>query len=136
LLPLAGLDGTLHARLRDSPAGAVRLKTGGLAGVSAIAGYITAADGSTYVTVSIVNDARADFGAAEPLHAPIVRWVLGQAKAQGKQLTPSIPVILASGYPLDLDDGRLGPTVRAIRKPFDTQQLDALIQEPSDSRGA
>jgi len=80
-LPLAGMDGTLHSRLRDSPAGAVRLKTGDLAGVSAIAGYVTAADGSTYVTVPIVNDARADFGAAEPLHAAVVRWVLGQTKS-------------------------------------------------------
>jgi two-component system, cell cycle response regulator CpdR len=53
-----------------------------------------------------------------------------------KQLAPSMPVILASGYPLDLDDVRLGPKVRAINKPFDTQQLDALIQELSDSRSA
>jgi MATE family multidrug resistance protein len=80
-LPLAGVDGTLHSRLRDSPAGAVRLKTGSLAGVSAIAGYVTAADGSTYVTVSIVNDARADFGAAESLHGAVVRWALAQTKA-------------------------------------------------------
>jgi two-component system cell cycle response regulator CpdR len=46
-----------------------------------------------------------------------------------KQLAPSMPVILASGYPLDLGQARLGPRVRAIRKPFDTQQLDAVIQE-------
>jgi CheY-like chemotaxis protein len=48
---------------------------------------------------------------------------------QIQQLAPSIPVILASGYPLDLDDVRFGAKVRAIMKPFDALQLDALIQE-------
>jgi CheY-like chemotaxis protein len=46
-----------------------------------------------------------------------------------KQAAPSIPVILASGYPLDPDNVRLGPKVCSIKKPFDSQQLDALIQE-------
>ena len=48
---------------------------------------------------------------------------------QIQQLAPSMPVILASGYALDLDDVRFGARVRAIRKPFDALQLDALIQE-------
>jgi len=48
---------------------------------------------------------------------------------QIQQLAPSMPVILASGYPLDLDDVRFGAKVRAIRKPFDALQLDALIHE-------
>ena len=48
---------------------------------------------------------------------------------QIQQLAPSTPVILASGYSMDLDDVRLGAKVRAIRKPFDASQLDALIQE-------
>jgi D-alanyl-D-alanine carboxypeptidase/D-alanyl-D-alanine-endopeptidase (penicillin-binding protein 4) len=80
-LPIAGLDGTLRSRLRDTPPGSVRLKTGHLAGVNAIAGYVTAADGRAYVVVSIVNDARADYGAADPVHAALVRWVLGLASA-------------------------------------------------------
>lgn len=46
-----------------------------------------------------------------------------------KKIAPAVPVILASGYPLNLDDYRLGSTVRAITKPFDTLQLDALIQD-------
>jgi two-component system, cell cycle response regulator CpdR len=52
------------------------------------------------------------------------------------QLAPSLPVILASGYALDLDPMRLGPTVRAIRKPFDRKQLDALIEELCGSSSA
>jgi CheY-like chemotaxis protein len=53
-----------------------------------------------------------------------------------KHLAPSMPVILASGYPLDLGDMRLGPKIRAIRKPFDSQQLDAVIDELCGSEGA
>ena len=41
-LPLAGIDGTLRSRMKASPAGAVRLKTGHIDGVSGVAGYVTA----------------------------------------------------------------------------------------------
>jgi CheY-like chemotaxis protein len=53
---------------------------------------------------------------------------------QVQRLTPAMPIILASGYPLDMAKLKLGPTIRSIRKPFDTQQLDALIQELCGSR--
>lgn len=75
-LPLAGLDGTLRSRMKNSPAGSVRLKTGHLDGVSGVAGYVTTASGKTFVLASLVNNARADFGAAEPLHAALVTWIL------------------------------------------------------------
>ena len=75
-LPLAGLDGTLRSRMKSSPAGAVRLKTGHLDGVSGVAGFVMGADGKTYVLVSLVNHVRADYGAAEPVHAAIVAWIL------------------------------------------------------------
>ncbi len=75
-LPLAGLDGTLRSRMKNSPAGSVRLKTGHLDGVSGVAGYVTAASGKTFVLASLVNNACADFGAAEPLHAALVTWIL------------------------------------------------------------
>jgi serine-type D-Ala-D-Ala carboxypeptidase/endopeptidase (penicillin-binding protein 4) len=75
-LPLAGLDGTLRSRMKSSPAGSVRLKTGHLDGVSGVAGYVTTAGGKTYVLASLVNNARADYGAAEPLHAALVAWIL------------------------------------------------------------
>ena len=44
-LPLAGIDGTLRSRMKTSPAGAVRLKTGHLDGVSGVAGFVTTAGG-------------------------------------------------------------------------------------------
>ena len=75
-LPLAGMDGTLRERLREAPAGAVRLKTGHLNGVSGVAGYVTANSGKTYIVVSLVNHQRADFGAGEPVHEALVDWVL------------------------------------------------------------
>jgi two-component system, cell cycle response regulator CpdR len=46
-----------------------------------------------------------------------------------KRLAPSVPVIVATGYPLDLDVCRLGPNIRAIEKPFGAPQMDALIQD-------
>ena len=75
-LPLAGVDGTLRARMKNSPAGSVRLKTGHLYGVSGVAGYVTTSSGKTYVLVSLVNHPRADFGAGEPVHAALVSWML------------------------------------------------------------
>ena len=74
-LPLAGLDGTLRSRMKSSPAGSVRLKTGHLDGVSGVAGYVTTPAGKTLVLVSLVNDVRADYGAAEPVHAALVSWM-------------------------------------------------------------
>ena len=74
--PLAGMDGTLRSRMKTSPAGAVRLKTGHLDGVSGVAGYVTASTGKTFVLVSLVNNARADFGAAEPVHAALAAWIM------------------------------------------------------------
>jgi D-alanyl-D-alanine carboxypeptidase/D-alanyl-D-alanine-endopeptidase (penicillin-binding protein 4) len=74
-LPLAGMDGTLRSRMKSSAAGSVRLKTGHLDGVSGVAGYVTTPGGKSFVLVSLVNNARADFGAAEPVHAALVAWI-------------------------------------------------------------
>jgi D-alanyl-D-alanine carboxypeptidase/D-alanyl-D-alanine-endopeptidase (penicillin-binding protein 4) len=75
-LPLAGMDGTLRSRMKGSPAGSVRLKTGHIDAVSGVAGYVATPSGKSYVLVSLVNHALADDGAAEPLHAAIVAWML------------------------------------------------------------
>jgi len=75
-LPLAGIDGTLRSRMKMSPAGAVRLKTGHIDGVSAVAGYVTTGGGKTYVLVSLINHGRADIGSGEPVHAALVTWML------------------------------------------------------------
>jgi two-component system, cell cycle response regulator CpdR len=46
-----------------------------------------------------------------------------------KQLAPSTPVILASGYPLDIEEFSLGSKVRTLTKPFDGPELEALIAD-------
>ena len=74
-LPLGGMDGTLRSRMKSSPAGSVRLKTGHLDGVTGVAGYVTTASGKTFVLVSLVNDPRADYGAGEPIHGALVTWM-------------------------------------------------------------
>ncbi len=53
-----------------------------------------------------------------------------------QELAPSMPIILASGYALDLEKLRLGARVRAIRKPFDILQLDGVIEELCGSGSA
>ncbi len=74
-LPLAGIDGTLRSRMQKTAAGSVRLKTGHLDGVTAVAGYVTGETGKTYVLVSFINDTRSDYGAGEPVHAALVDWI-------------------------------------------------------------
>jgi len=64
-LPLAGVDGTMRGRLRDSPAGGrARLKTGALRDVSALAGYVDDADGRSWAVAVMVNHDNA--GRARP----------------------------------------------------------------------
>jgi len=46
-----------------------------------------------------------------------------------KQISPSVPVILASGHRLDPDFCRLGPKIRAITKPFSAPEMHALIED-------
>ncbi len=44
-------------------------------------------------------------------------------------IKPNVPIIVATGYALDLSEGTWGPKVRAIMKPFDGPQIDALIAD-------
>ena len=44
-------------------------------------------------------------------------------------LKPHTPIIVASGYDLDLNLQRWGPNVRGIVKPFEPTEIDALITE-------
>ncbi|OIQ82072.1 D-alanyl-D-alanine carboxypeptidase DacB precursor [mine drainage metagenome] len=62
-LPLAGYDGTLASRYRNTPlAGLVRAKTGTLRDVLALAGYVQTADGARSSVVALINDPRAERG--------------------------------------------------------------------------
>ncbi len=44
-------------------------------------------------------------------------------------IEPKAPIIVASGYILDLNLQTWGPNVRAIVKPFEAAEIDALIAE-------
>lgn len=78
-LPLSATDGTLRNRF-NSPGmqGRIRLKTGHLDNVSALAGFVNAASGKTYVVVIMVNSPGAQGGSGEAVHAELIRWVFGQ----------------------------------------------------------
>jgi D-alanyl-D-alanine carboxypeptidase/D-alanyl-D-alanine-endopeptidase (penicillin-binding protein 4) len=60
-LPIAGVDGTLGGRFTQSPVkGKLLAKTGTLAEVNALSGYLTAASGRTLIVSILINDHRAD----------------------------------------------------------------------------
>ncbi|CAN5245745.1 D-alanyl-D-alanine carboxypeptidase/D-alanyl-D-alanine-endopeptidase [soil metagenome] len=56
-LPIAGVDGTLRNRMKDTPAeGNVHAKTGHIRGVTALSGYATSHDGERFTFSMIINE--------------------------------------------------------------------------------
>jgi CheY-like chemotaxis protein len=45
------------------------------------------------------------------------------------RLSPTMAIIIATGYKLPLDPKGLGPRVRIIEKPFDAPAIDRLLEE-------
>jgi serine-type D-Ala-D-Ala carboxypeptidase/endopeptidase (penicillin-binding protein 4) len=75
-LPIAGLEGTLRNRLKDSPAaGRARLKTGTLRDVVSLAGYQPDATGERYIVVAFINHPRASHANARPVVDALVDWI-------------------------------------------------------------
>ncbi|WP_454762953.1 D-alanyl-D-alanine carboxypeptidase/D-alanyl-D-alanine endopeptidase [Cupriavidus campinensis] len=73
-LPILGVDGTLRNRLtRGQAAGNAYLKTGTLADVRALAGYVDALNGGRYVVVAYINHPNAS--AAQAAHDALMEWV-------------------------------------------------------------
>ncbi|MGH8781037.1 D-alanyl-D-alanine carboxypeptidase/D-alanyl-D-alanine endopeptidase [Paraburkholderia sp.] len=73
-LPVVGVDGTMRNRLTTQPVvGNAHIKTGTLRDVRAIAGYVAAADGVSYVVVSLINSPHAE--AARAAHDSLLEWV-------------------------------------------------------------
>jgi len=70
-LPITGVDGTLR-RVKSEAAGTAHLKTGSLADVVAVAGYVHGAQGRRWVLVALVNHANAR--AARPAIDALVEW--------------------------------------------------------------
>jgi D-alanyl-D-alanine carboxypeptidase/D-alanyl-D-alanine-endopeptidase (penicillin-binding protein 4) len=58
--------------------GRLRMKTGTLEDVSALAGYVNAASGRTFIAVIILNDPKADAGVGHAVQAELVDWVFAQ----------------------------------------------------------
>jgi D-alanyl-D-alanine carboxypeptidase/D-alanyl-D-alanine-endopeptidase (penicillin-binding protein 4) len=74
-LPIGGQDGTLRRRFVDLAGDAcIRMKTGHLAGVAAIAGYVTSRSGRTLTVVAIVNASGAEAGRGDAVIDTLVRW--------------------------------------------------------------
>jgi two-component system, cell cycle response regulator CpdR len=48
--------------------------------------------------------------------------------------TPTLPIIIASGYAMECAIDRLGPNVRSIIKPFDAGEIDRLIDDLTRSK--
>jgi D-alanyl-D-alanine carboxypeptidase/D-alanyl-D-alanine-endopeptidase (penicillin-binding protein 4) len=75
-LPVAAVDGTLRRRFRTPGIeGRVRMKTGNLQDVSALAGYVTSVSGRSYVAVIFLNHAGADAGLGAAVQTALVDWL-------------------------------------------------------------
>jgi D-alanyl-D-alanine carboxypeptidase/D-alanyl-D-alanine-endopeptidase (penicillin-binding protein 4) len=72
-MAVLGVDGTVKSRLKNL-AGRGKFKTGTLRDVRALAGYLTAANGQTYVVALLHNDASIRATAKEA-HDDLVEWV-------------------------------------------------------------
>jgi D-alanyl-D-alanine carboxypeptidase/D-alanyl-D-alanine-endopeptidase (penicillin-binding protein 4) len=70
-LPIVGVDGTTKGR--RAAAGAAHIKTGMLADVRAIAGYVVANSGRRYAIVAIINDPSAR--GAQRAHDVLLDWL-------------------------------------------------------------
>ncbi|QGZ62249.1 D-alanyl-D-alanine carboxypeptidase/D-alanyl-D-alanine endopeptidase [Paraburkholderia acidisoli] len=73
-LPIVGVDGTMRNRLTNAGVGGnAHIKTGTLRDVRAIAGYVAAENGESWIVVSLINDPRAE--AARAAHDALLEWV-------------------------------------------------------------
>ena len=75
-LPIAGMDGSMRRRLKDSPAAQRgRFKTGGLRNVAAVAGYVPDAAGRQCIVVGIVNSELVGGGNGRVVLDALIDWV-------------------------------------------------------------
>jgi D-alanyl-D-alanine carboxypeptidase/D-alanyl-D-alanine-endopeptidase (penicillin-binding protein 4) len=78
-LSLGGLDGTTRGRFDAAPAtGVMHLKTGRLDHVSAVAGYVRAANDKTYAVAVVMNSPDAHRGPGQELEEAVLRYTLAQ----------------------------------------------------------
>jgi len=73
-MPIAGIDGTMRKRVRgESVAGQAHIKTGLLADVKAMAGYVLDRSGKRIAVVMLVNHPNAHL--AQPAMDALLGWV-------------------------------------------------------------
>ena len=78
-LPLSAVNGTLRKRFRGEPlAGRAHIKTGTIDDVRAMAGYVLAPDGCTFVVVSLHNYPGIHHGLGSLVQDALLRWVFEQ----------------------------------------------------------
>ncbi len=75
-LPMLGIDGTLRKRLKGSiPAGKIRMKTGFLNGVRAMAGYVRSQSDKNYVVVMLQNHPGIQNGVGTQIQDGVLKWL-------------------------------------------------------------
>ncbi|MBI3713197.1 MAG: D-alanyl-D-alanine carboxypeptidase/D-alanyl-D-alanine-endopeptidase [Burkholderiales bacterium] len=75
-LPIVGIDGTMHKRLKDSVAQArSRIKTGYLKNAIAIAGFVRDTQGNDMIVVAILNAEDLTVAQGKPLLDGIIAWL-------------------------------------------------------------
>jgi D-alanyl-D-alanine carboxypeptidase/D-alanyl-D-alanine-endopeptidase (penicillin-binding protein 4) len=78
-LPMLGIDGTLRKRLNGNiPAGKIRIKTGLLNNVRAMAGYVHSASGKRYVVVALQNHSGIQNGIGTQVQDEVLKWLYKQ----------------------------------------------------------
>ena len=78
-MPLVAFDGTMKQRLKfESIAGQAHIKTGSLADVRSLAGYIRDRNGRRFAVVFFVNHPNA--GASQAAQDALLRWVYEEAR--------------------------------------------------------
>jgi D-alanyl-D-alanine carboxypeptidase/D-alanyl-D-alanine-endopeptidase (penicillin-binding protein 4) len=81
-LSLGGLDGTTRGRFDlAEPSQVMHLKTGRLDHVSAVAGYVHAANHKTYVVAVVMNSPDAHRGPGQELEEAVLRYTLAQRRS-------------------------------------------------------
>lgn len=91
-LPISGIDGTLKRRFGGALASRMHLKTGSLAGVRTLAGYVLDAAGRRVVVVYLHNHPRANADAGEAVQEALLDWIHGRAEttiASGDTAAPA-----------------------------------------------
>ena len=78
-LSLVGQDGTMRKRFRRGPEnGRMHLKTGHLGDVAAVAGYVLAESGRTYMVTLMMNHPTINAGGGSALINALLAWTYRQ----------------------------------------------------------